>query len=132
MWNIQQTMSDYVLLTQYLSPLDARIQAGLLRTEGITSMLLDENMVWNNQMYSQAVGGVKLLVNKDELTRALDILDKLHQGEFAITDDGEYELLVSQPVLKNSFSDYFNMTIVFLLFFTTGIALPIAKNQNIK
>lgn len=48
MWDIHQTMSDYVLLTQYLSPLEARIQAGLLRTEGVTPMLLDENMVWNN------------------------------------------------------------------------------------
>lgn len=129
MWDIHQTMSDYVLLTQYLSPLEARIQAGLLRTEGVTPMLLDENMVWNNQMYSQAVGGVKLLVNKDELTMALDILEKLHQGEFAITDDGKHEVLVSRPVLKNSISDYFNMTIVFLLFITTGIALPIAKTR---
>ena len=48
---------------QYLSPLDAGLKTGLLQSEGIEVMLLDENIVWNNQMYAQAVGGVKLLVN---------------------------------------------------------------------
>lgn len=125
MWRIQQTMSDYVLLSQYLSPLEARIEAGLLITEGITPILLDENMVWNNQMYSQAVGGVKLLVNKNELANSLSIFEKLHQGEYSITDDGENDVLVTKPVLKNNISDYLNMTFVVLILLVTGLALPI-------
>lgn len=63
MWNIHPTRGQYRLLAQYLSPLDASIEVGFLQSEGIDAILLDENIVWNNQVYAQATGGVKLLVN---------------------------------------------------------------------
>lgn len=124
MWNIHPTRSRYTLLAQYLSPLDARIEAGLLQSEGIEVMLLDENIVWNNQMYAQAVGGVKLLVNQDELTRAQDILADYHHGDFGIDEDGELSEAVPEPAAENSKEDYVNMGFVFLIFLTLGLAIP--------
>ncbi|HCR3336899.1 TPA: DUF2007 domain-containing protein [Morganella morganii] len=124
MWNIHPTRSRYALLAQYLSPLDARIEAGLLESEGIEVMLLDENIVWNNQMYAQAVGGVKLLVNQDELTRAQEILADYHHGDFGINDEGEPAAADPEPVTENSTEDYVNIGFVFLIFLTLGLAIP--------
>lgn len=127
MWYIHPTRAQYTLLSQYLSPLEARIDAGLLNSEGIDSLLLDENMVWNNQMYAQAIGGVKLLVPKCELENALNVLDKLYQGKFAITDEGEDGEAKPKITPKNGVTDYMNMLLVFLLFFVAGLALPISN-----
>ena len=124
MWNIHPTRSRYALLAQYLSPLDARIEAGLLESEGIEVMLLDENIVWNNQMYAQAVGGVKLLVNQDELTRAQEILADYHHGDFGINEEGEPAAAEQEPVTENSKEDYVNIGFVFLIFLTLGLAIP--------
>lgn len=126
MWNIHPTRSRYALLAQYLSPLDARIEAGLLESEGIEVMLLDENIVWNNQMYAQAVGGVKLLVNQDELTRAQEILADYHHGDFGINEEGELAAAEPEPepVTENSKEDYVNIGFVFLIFLTLGLAIP--------
>ena len=44
MWTVSLTRSSYVLLAQYLSPVDACIEAGLLKSEGIDTLLLDE--IW--------------------------------------------------------------------------------------
>ncbi|HHQ6610806.1 DUF2007 domain-containing protein [Morganella morganii] len=129
MWNIHPTRSRYALVAQYLSPLDARIEAGLLESEGIEVMLLDENIVWNNQMYAQAVGGVKLLVNQDELTRAQEVLADYHHGDFGIDEDGEPVEAGPEPAAENSKEDYVNMGFVFLIFLTLGLAIPFKALQ---
>ncbi|HED3889012.1 TPA: DUF2007 domain-containing protein [Morganella morganii] len=133
MWNIHPTRSRYALVAQYLSPLDARIEAGLLESEGIEVMLLDENIVWNNQMYAQAVGGVKLLVNQDELTRAQEVLADYHHGDFGIDEDGEPVEAGPEPAAENSKEDYVNMGFVFLIFLTLGLAIPFrALHHHLK
>ncbi len=39
-------------LANFISPLDARIVLGRMLSEGINAELIDENVVWNNYMYS--------------------------------------------------------------------------------
>ncbi|HCM61275.1 MAG TPA: hypothetical protein DIT05_01850 [Morganella sp. (in: Bacteria)] len=124
MWNIHPTREKFELLSQYLSPLEARIEAGLLESEGIEVMLLDENIVWNNQMYAQAVGGVKLLVSHDDVEKAQSVLDELHRGAYGIDDDGEPAEAESCAAVKNRAGDNLNTGFVFLIFLTLGLALP--------
>ncbi|WP_413492070.1 hypothetical protein [Morganella psychrotolerans] len=124
MWNIHPTREEFELLSQYLSPLEARIEAGLLESEGIKVMLLDENIVWNNQMYAQAVGGVKLLVSHDDAEKAQSVLDELHRGAYGIDDDGEPAEAEPCAAVKNRAGDHFNTGFVFLIFLTLGLALP--------
>ncbi|HDP0319025.1 TPA: hypothetical protein P5S08_004228 [Salmonella enterica subsp. enterica serovar Concord] len=82
MWNIYPTRGEFILLAQYLSLLEASIVAGRLETEGISVLLRDEHVVWNNQLQSQAVGGVKLLVNYQEKEIARRVLDNIGRGEY--------------------------------------------------
>lgn len=125
MWNVSLTRSSYVLLAQYLSPVDACIEAGLLKSEGIDTLLLDENMVWNNQMYSLAVGGVKLLVKQIDAEISAQIIAKFHNGDYRINDDKQ----LFQPSLvqaeKSTWRDNSNTALILLLFIFTGIALPL-------
>ncbi|ENT3641659.1 DUF2007 domain-containing protein [Salmonella enterica] len=82
MWNIHPERGEFRLLEQFLSPLDARIVAGRLVSEGIEVMLLDEHMVWNNLLQSQAVGGVKLLVKQHDLDAALRVMEDIRSGHW--------------------------------------------------
>lgn len=126
MWNIRPIRSSFVLLTQYLSPVDAYIEAGLLNSEGIDTLLLDENIVWNNQMKSLAVGGVKLLVKRVDLEMSAQIIAKFHNGYYLINDDMEIsESPSTQVIAKSTRFDYLTATLVFLILITMGIALPL-------
>ncbi|GLX62821.1 hypothetical protein KMU_08620 [Proteus vulgaris] len=133
MWNIHPTRGQYKLLAQYLSPIDASIEAGFLQSEGIDAILLDENIVWNNQVYAQATGGVKLLVNYKEFEQAQAMLNELYQGKYNINDQLEPIDCELKVDVKNNKSDYLNMGFVFLVFFTLGLALPFkSKYQSLS
>ncbi|HAT1681627.1 TPA: DUF2007 domain-containing protein [Klebsiella oxytoca] len=82
MWNIYPQRGEFVLLTQYLSPVEAGIVAGRLEAEGIAVMRLDEHITWNNQMQAQAVGGVKLLVRQRDLAAARAVLGNIRRGAY--------------------------------------------------
>lgn len=129
MWNIHPTRGQYKLLAQYLSPLDTSIEAGLLQSEGIDAILLDENIVWNNQVYAQAIGGVKLLVNNKEFEQAQTILNELYQGKYTINDQLEPINCNLKIDVKNNKSDYLNMGFVFLIYLVFGLPLPF-KSQS--
>lgn len=124
MWNIHPTRSSYVLLAQYFSPLDAHIEAGLLRSEGIDSMLLDEYMVWNNQMNALAVGGVKLLVKQIDKDISAQVIAKFHHGDYLINDDEQLAEPSPKQAKKHSWKDDLNAALLLLLLISTGIALP--------
>nr|WP_234480324.1 DUF2007 domain-containing protein [Erwinia sp. S38] len=119
------TRCSYVLLAQYLSPVEAHIEAGLLKSEGIYTLLLDENMVWNNQMYSLAVGGVKLLVKQADAEISAQILATFHNNDYRINDDKQLAHPSLVQTEKPAWRDNFNTALVLLLFIITGIALPL-------
>lgn len=81
-------------------------------------------------MYSQAMGGVKLLVNKDSYQDALHILSDLYKGNFAINDEGEDLPNVPSSREKNSMRDYLNIFFVFAIFLTMGLALPFSSRRS--
>lgn len=129
MWNIHPTRGQYRLLAQYLSPLDASIEAGFLQSEGIDAILLDENIIWNNQVYAQATGGVKLLVNYKEFEQAQAMLNELYQGKYNINDQLEPIDCELKIDVKNNKSDYLNMGFVFLIYLVFGLPLPFKAQQ---
>ena len=52
----------------------AHIALGRLHAEGIEAMLADENLVQTDWLYSIAVGGIKLQVDRQDAQRASQIL----------------------------------------------------------
>lgn len=53
---------------------DAHIALGSLRAAGIDAVLADEHLVQTDWLYSIAVGGIKLQVDKTDAEQALRIL----------------------------------------------------------
>ncbi|SFN40863.1 Putative signal transducing protein [Xenorhabdus japonica] len=113
------------LLANFLSPIDAHIVLGRMLSEDIYAVVIDEDIVWNNYMYSQAFGGVKLLVHQSDIERAKTILAEIKDNKFSL-DKVEF----NQDNKKKSSSQYhcselINTFLILLLFLIFGIALPI-------
>jgi DNA-directed RNA polymerase subunit RPC12/RpoP len=56
---------------------EAHIAQSKLESEGIYCFLFDENMVTLNPLYNITVGGIKLKINEDDLTKAQEILNSV-------------------------------------------------------
>ena len=70
---------------------DAHIAMGRLQIEGVPCRLADENLVQTDWLYSIAVGGIKLQVDRRDAELAQEILSRDYsqeQGEFAADDAG--------------------------------------------
>ena len=66
--------------------MDAHLLMGRLESEGVECWLQDENTVTINPIWTNAVGGIKLMVKKDDYSRALSIFREVeHQRRQSIT-----------------------------------------------
>ena len=71
-----------ITIASYTYPYQAHLAADLLRNAGIPCVLRDENLVTMNLFYSNAIGGVKLVIpenNFDEATLVLSAMVKPDQ-----------------------------------------------------
>ncbi|MDE1481358.1 hypothetical protein [Xenorhabdus bovienii] len=107
-------------LANFISPLDARIVLGRMLSEGINAELIDDNVVWNNYMYSQALGGVKLLVHNSDIERAKNIIIQIERGCYQLDDSNENSSVSKNNVTNNILNTFLSIA----LFFITGIAIP--------
>ena len=71
-FTILQTFSNYI---------DANIIMGRLEEEGINCWLQDENTVTISPMFSNAVGGIKLMVAENQLQRAVELMQQYSQEQ---------------------------------------------------
>lgn len=65
---------DFIPVQSYSNYIDAHIIMGRLEEEGIHCWLKDENTVTIDPILTNAVGGIKLMVAKDQAERAGEIL----------------------------------------------------------
>jgi predicted RNA-binding Zn-ribbon protein involved in translation (DUF1610 family) len=64
---------DLIKFASFLSPIDAYLVRMRLEAEGIDCFLLDVNLVEMDWLYSNAVGGVKLYIDRKNLEKAQSI-----------------------------------------------------------
>ncbi|MDX7991330.1 hypothetical protein [Xenorhabdus littoralis] len=125
MWNSHLQRGNMQLLANFLSPIDAHIILGRMLSEGICAIVIDEDIVWNNYMYSQALGGVKLLVHHVDMERAKAILCKIEDNHYSLDNA---EINVDKTKIRSfryRSTVLINTFLVLLLFLMTDIALPI-------
>ena len=79
-------------------------------------------MVWNNRIYSLAVGGVKLLVKQIDAEISAQIA-KFYNGDYRINDDKQLFQPSLVQVEKSTWRDNSNTALILLLFIFTGISL---------
>lgn len=67
-------MNNWIIIITFTYPHEAYLVKGRLESEGIEVMLKDELTTQVNNFYSNAIGGVKLLVQDSDYERAYKIL----------------------------------------------------------
>lgn len=92
---------DFIVINSYNNYVDAHIARGVLEEEGINCWLKDENTVTIDPILTNAVGGIKIMVYKDQAERAWTILTDLkkeHQLTVTCPQCGSHNIeLVSTP-----------------------------------
>jgi hypothetical protein len=73
--------SDYQVLAVFEFSTAAHMVRSKLNSEGIRTMLMDEKTVDSDPLISQAIGGVKLLVFKEDLEKAVAIYNEIRSYE---------------------------------------------------
>ncbi len=61
-------------IAQYREAPEAYLAKGVLAAEGIEAVIIDEQVVGINWLYSNAIGGVKLTVEPESAKLAVDVL----------------------------------------------------------
>jgi predicted RNA-binding Zn-ribbon protein involved in translation (DUF1610 family) len=107
---------DFVVINSYNNYVDAHIARGVLEEQGIQCWLQDENTVTIDPILTNAVGGIKIMVAKEDSEKALDILSQLkkeHQQSLVCPHCGSHTIeLVSTP---RKTSNWFSSVATFLL-----------------
>ena len=67
---------SFVILRSYDNYIDANIILGRLESEGVQGFLRDEYTVTIDPILTNAIGGIKLTVRKEDETRARELLEQ--------------------------------------------------------
>ena len=69
-------MDDWKIILTFTYPHEAHMAKGYLASEGIETLIQDEMTAQVNNFYSNAIGGVKILVRSNDYDEGLKILQK--------------------------------------------------------
>lgn len=78
---------ELVTLKTCDSAIEAHMIRSKLESEEIACYVFDENMVTLNALYANAVGGIKLKINRFDIDRALLVLEEIEQNKFVDSDN---------------------------------------------
>jgi hypothetical protein len=84
-------LEKLVAIRVYRDLAEADLVKGLLGTAGIDSHLRDDNMVRMSWLYSNWIGGVKLLVREEDVEAAENVLRHPLPESFTVEGFGDYE-----------------------------------------
>ena len=83
--------SRVVRIRQFVNVAPALLAKSVLDSAGIECFLADENTVRIDWLYSNAIGGVKLLVREEDAEAASELLDQAPLNEFEIPESGMFK-----------------------------------------
>jgi len=70
---------NFAVLAVFEYSSEAQITKSKLDSENIKTMLADEKTIDTDPLISQAIGGVKLLVHKQDLEKAIELYDNIRR-----------------------------------------------------
>ena len=133
-------MNDWKLLITFTYPHEAHVVLGYLESEGLTVVIKDELMAQINNFYSNAIGGVKILIPEDEYEQGIEALKKggfLRSGDPAekkkieivkidgVADKDHCPFCTSDNVAKNHEPNLATIIIYFLF----GAFFPVMRDS---
>jgi hypothetical protein len=119
-------------ITNYQYSSEAYLFKGKLESEGIEVFLQNENTINTDPLLSNALGGVKLFVNSEDVLKARHILDSI--PEYSVDDKGK---LLSCP---NCSSQKINMvttikdvkSFMAFIYGLLTLSMPLLSKQKYK
>ena len=98
---------ELITLKTFESPIEAHILRSKLESEQIDAFVFDEHSVGMNQFLSNAIGGVKVKIKKEDTDRAMKVLEEIDASNY--TNDLD-EILVCPKCGSNEYySNYKSM-----------------------
>lgn len=93
-----------ITIKTFMNPIEANIIKGRLESQGIPTMLLDENTVNTYWLYAQAIGGIRMQVKEEDVEHALAILKEDQAKMYLLEDenDGDNKQIVKCPNCHSS------------------------------
>jgi hypothetical protein len=94
-------MENWKTIASFTFPTEAHIAKGYLESNGIETIMKDEMTVQVNNFYSNAIGGVKILVQNSDYEQGIHLLQK---GGYLLGNDAttDYKIeLVEKDSLFN-------------------------------
>lgn len=128
-------MSELVTITSYSEPIEAHIVKGRLEAEGITAFIANEYHISVAWFLSSALGGVKILVHKQDQNKAENIIKSLRDGEYEKDLEKEINVIESNICPNCGSEDYlskFSLPLLLLVWLSLGLAVifPIRRNKH--
>ena len=114
-------MKDLVTLATFTYPTDLAIFRSRLESEGIECFVQDELTIQTHNLYSNAIGGVKLQVKESDAQKALEIYNAFYPKSQNDKPSKDWGALVEQTIKKITW-----VHILLIVFFTVAIALVIS------
>lgn len=84
-------LSNPVIVGRYRDLAMASVAKSMLDSAGIESFLADDNVIRMDWFYSNAMGGIKLLVRGEDAAEARELLEGQAPEKFEVEGVGEYE-----------------------------------------
>jgi hypothetical protein len=117
----------YILIGRYQYTSEALIYKGKLESEGIDVFIRDNNTVDANPLYSNAIGGVKLFVNREDEKKSYSILSQI--SEFSLDENNQLmkcpncgaeqiDMITSVKDIKSLILFVFSILLVLLPFYS--------------
>ena len=110
--------NTWTVLKTYTFVHETGVAASLLESEGIPTSLVNEHAVQTISFYSNALGGVKLMVPEDQYQEALDVLIQHGLMKASLNKKVEYpleKLSAKIPFLKLLNPQFRFIIIVFIV-----------------
>jgi hypothetical protein len=88
-------MMDFVILETFDNYINAHLMMGRLEEAGINCWLKDEQTVTLNPILGNAIGGIKLMVDKNDIDKSIEILNALKEikrKSFACPNCGSHNI----------------------------------------
>lgn len=104
-----------IIFKTFDNPVEANIVRGLLLDHDIECFLKDENIVGLNPLYSNATGGIKLMLKEEDLEKASQIIEQTtenYKNEFKCPKCGSLE--VNFITNKKNSTNWFSIALSFI------------------
>ncbi len=78
---------DWVIVDSFIDVIHADIVRGRLEAEGIPAILGNRHLATAEWVWSQAMGGVQILVPLEHISEAREIIAEIDSGKFAVINE---------------------------------------------